>query len=128
MMTRLRLFVLSASMAILAGCASTGADVKPAANAPSLPAAPANPMFVQSDLMGRDAKALDDLLGAPALVRREGEGEFRRYGLADCALIVILYPDEAGKRAASHLDSAATRSGEETPDLDKCLARGLAAK
>ena len=127
MATRFRLLVPFAAAA-LAGCASTGADVKPAAGAPSLPAAPSKPMFLQADLMGRDAKALDDLLGAPALVRREGEGEFRRYGLADCALIVILYPDKAGKRAAAHLDSAATRSGEAKPDLDMCLARGLARK
>lgn len=128
MMKRSRLLVLPAAMAILAGCASTGAGVKPAASAPVLPAAPAKPMFLQADIMGRDAKALDDLLGAPALIRREGEGEFRRYALADCALIVILYPDETGKSAAAHLDSAAMRSGEPKPDLDQCLARGLAAK
>lgn len=128
MMKRSQLLVLPVALAVLAGCASTGADVKPEASAPSLPAAPAKPVFLQTDLMGRDAKALDDLLGAPALIRREGEGEFRRYALADCALIIILYPDETGKSAAAHLDSAATRSGEAKPDLDQCLARGLAAK
>ena len=48
--------------------------------------------------------------------------------VADSALIIMLYPDETGKRAAAHLDSAATRSGEEKPDLDMCLARGLASK
>ncbi len=128
MMTRFGVLVPFAAAAALAGCASTGGGEKPAAAAPALPAAPAKPAFVRSDLMGRDAKGLDDLLGAPALVRREGEGEFRRYGLADCALIVILYPDQSGKRAAAHLDSAAIRSGEPKPDLDQCLARGAAGK
>ena len=128
MTRRFRLPVLSVAAAALVGCASTGADVKPAASGPQLQAKPAKPMFLRADLMGRDAKALDSLLGAPALVRREGEGEFRRYGLDAYALIIILYPGETGTRAAAHLDSAATRSGEEKPDLDMCLARGLASK
>ncbi|MEE2690330.1 MAG: hypothetical protein VX640_02205 [Pseudomonadota bacterium] len=127
-MTRhFRLSILSVAAAAVTGCASTGGAGE-GATAPAASAAKLKPAFVKSELMGRDARALDELLGAPALVRREGEGEFRRYALADCALIVILYPNENGARAAAYLDSAATRSNEPKPNLDACLARGLPAK
>jgi hypothetical protein len=61
-------------------------------------------------------------------VRTEGAGEFRRYALADCSLIVILYTNEKGEFSAGHLDAAAKVSGEEEPDLDGCLAKGLPPK
>lgn len=88
---------------------------------------PAAPIFVRDEILGRDAPALDAMLGPAALIRREGEGEFRRYPLAACSLIVILYPDEKGVRSAGHIDAAARASGEDKPDLDLCLARGLSA-
>lgn len=113
-------------LALAAGCATTGEAPREAEARPGRAPVAAKPAFVRSDLIGREAKALDDLLGAPGLVRREGEGEFRRYALSGCALIVILYPNDKGKRAAAHLDSAAMRSGDPKPDLDACLAKGLA--
>lgn len=124
MMMRAALIV--SVLALAAGCATTGETPREVEAKPGRTAAAPKPAFVRSDLMGREAKALDDLLGAPGLVRREGEGEFRRYALSGCALIVILYPNDRGKRAAAHLDSAAMRSGDPKPDLDACLAKGRA--
>lgn len=117
---------IAAPLALLvtAGCATTGGEA-PQVRAVKAPAANAAPSFTQKDVLGRDASALDKLFGPAALVRREGEGEFRRYALAGCALIVILYPDEAGRSAARRLDAAAKTSGETPPDLDQCLARGI---
>lgn len=123
-----RLCALSAA-AILAGCASAG--IKEGAAPPgasAAPKSPARPVFQQADILGLDADGLDRLFGAPSLARREGVGEFRRYAFARCELIVILYANEAGASAVRSLDAAARRSGEAKPDLDDCLAGGLAAK
>lgn len=113
----------------LAACATVEhpAERVAAARAAEFAAEPAAPVFIRDEILGRDATALDALLGPAALIRREGEGEFRRYPLAACSLIVILYPDEKGARLAGHIDAAARSSGEEKPDLDLCLARGLSA-
>lgn len=116
-------------VSLAAACATTGPAETATASKPAAKAsAPAKPAFRQADILGRDAKSLDALLGAPALVRTEGAGEFRRYALAQCSLIVILYTNEQGQFSAGHLDAAAKLASEEKPDLDLCLAGGLAAK
>lgn len=108
----------------LAGCATTGPSGP--SPQPARGGAPDAPAFTRADIFGLSAADLDGLFGPAALVRREGKGEFRRYGLADCALIVILYPDETGEAVAGHVDAAATTAGADAPDLDQCLAKGLA--
>lgn len=113
-------FLLAASLAA-AGCATTEASA-PRASAK----APAVPAFLAADLENATAEEIDEKLGAPALTRVEGAGEFRRYTLARCALIVILYPDDKGARRAATLHAGALVSGDETPDLDECLAAGKA--
>lgn len=113
--------------AVLAAAALGACATAPAGTRSPTPTADkysGKPLFVRKDFFGRDAAALDAALGAPALSRREGEGEFRRYAFAECALIVILYPDEKGTMTAQALDAAAKTSTEEKPDLDECLARG----
>ncbi len=72
--------------------------------------------------MGAEAVTIDGLLGAPTLTRQEGDGEYRRYALNNCVLIVILYPDEQGASRAVHLDAIAENSEAEKPDLNACLA------
>lgn len=88
------------------------------------PSPPADPVYQTDDILGAPPGALDALLGAPALVRREGKGEYRRYQLRECALIVLLYPDEVGAVRAAHLDASALASGAAKPDLEACLAAG----
>lgn len=88
------------------------------------PAVPSTPVYVLDDILGASPDQVDALLGAPTLTRREGEGEYRRYALQGCTLIVILYPDETGAERATHVDAAAHTSGAEKPDLGACLARG----
>lgn len=87
-------------------------------------AAPVAPVYAAGDILGAEAGAIDALLGPPALTRREGEGEFRRYALKECMLIVILYPDDFGGVRAAHIDAAARQFGVEKPDVDQCLAAG----
>ncbi len=110
-----------AALLLVTACASTDHDAPLSA---ARPAAPSAPVFQLNDILGAVPAALDQQLGAPALTRREGDGEFRRYTLSTCTLIVILYPDEAGAVRAAHVDVAALTSEEEKPNLEACLAAG----
>jgi hypothetical protein len=115
---------LVAAALIASGCATVDSGA-PAAATPSVTKdLPSKPAFRAAEIEGKTADDLDALLGAPQLLRVEGAGEFRRYMLADCALLVILYPDEKGIKRAAEIDAGALRSGDEKPDLDLCLARG----
>ena len=114
----------AAGLLALCACATTGAAP---GEADASPPEPIEPAFTAADILGKGAQEVDSVLGAPALARREGAGEYRRYDLARCALIAILYPDENGVVAVRRLDSAAKRSGVDKPDLDDCLAGGLEA-
>lgn len=106
----------------LSACATTGSNAPSSVDA----GAPTKPVFLLSQISGKDGKDLDALLGAPDLARTEGAGEFRRYALAQCSLMIVLYPDESGVKRASSIDAGALKSGEENPDLDACLAGGKA--
>jgi hypothetical protein len=117
-----RSIVAAGLLAALTGCAS----VSPGATGGAQGAARAasTPVFVASDIAGKAGADIDALLGAPDLMRIEGAGEFRRYSLADCALIIILYPDDNGTKRATQIAASALKAGEPKPDLDQCLARG----
>lgn len=52
-------------------------------------------------LLGMDGPALHDLLGEPALVRREGEAEIWQYRADECVLDLFLY---GGMRQVEHVD------------------------
>lgn len=108
---------------ILLGAACATAPEQTSAPA-AAPAEPAAPVYVMGDFLGADAGAVDALLGAPALTRREGAGEYRRYALSTCTLVIILYPDDNGESHVAHVDATALKAGAEKPDLEDCLAAG----
>lgn len=113
---------IAAAAILLAGACSTTPGSAPT---PSVaPAAPSAPVFVMDDILGASPDSVDALLGAPALTRREGAGEYRRYALSTCTLIIILYPDNTGEARAAHVDATAKNAEDEKPDLDDCLAAG----
>lgn len=116
--------VLALSLAAV-GCATVDNGAPAPVASADEEVAPAKPVFRLADIAGKAAGDLDALLGAPDLTRVEGAGEFRRYKLADCALIVILYPDDDGVKRARQIDAGALTSGVEKPDIDRCLARGM---
>ena len=98
-------------------------------NAPRLEASPTPqqnraPVFATADVIGANSGELDALFGAPALTRREGEGEFRRYSMSSCELLVVLTPGTDGVERVVHLDAAARQSGQEKPTVENCLAAG----
>ncbi|MFZ5617293.1 MAG: hypothetical protein ACOZAA_08235 [Pseudomonadota bacterium] len=109
---------------LAAACASVAGTKDPAGAITHREEAPGKPAFIAADIAGRAGPELDALLGRPDLKRVEGAGEFRRYTFAECALIVILYPDGTGVARAGKLDAGALVSGAEKPDLDRCLAFG----
>lgn len=117
-----RLLVLAAAGLAAAGCATTAAP----RSADGAPKPAGKPAFVAAQFENATAAEIDGKLGAPALTRIEGTGEFRRYMLTRCALIVILYPDDKGERRAATLHAGALVSGEEAPTVADCLAAGKA--
>lgn len=115
-----RLFVFL----LVCACAATDNGSPPLAAPIALDAEPAPPAYVASDIMGASAARVDALLGAPTLTRQEGAGEYRRYSLTQCGLIIILYPDETGASRTAHIEATALTSGSEKPSVDACLAAG----
>ena len=125
-MTQLRrYFSLAAPFAVLSllSACATAPTSGPAPIAKTK-LAPAAPVYVLGDFLGAPPAKVDAMLGAPALTRREGTGEYRRYALKNCTLIIILYPDETGAPKVAHVDTSAPNSGTEKPDLNACLAAG----
>ncbi len=117
----IRVSIVGAMALFAVACSSTPDVVSLDNTAPIIPAAP---VYVLSDISGASPQVLENLLGAPSLTRREGNGEYRRYDLSTCALIIILYPDEGGVVRAAHIDTAAVNAGGDKPDLNACLAAG----
>ncbi len=109
--------------ALMAGCATTGGAPASQTGA-AAPGNASSPQYALSDIEGKTAAELDQLLGAPALARSEGSGEFRRYTLTQCALLVVLFPGEDGVKRAAKVDAGALKSDEEKPELKQCLAAG----
>lgn len=107
----------------IAGCASSPKDGRVAETGDE-DAPPSGRAYVESEFAGRTASEIDALLGTPALSRREGEGEFRRYDFVRCAFILVLYPDEAGVVRVNDLYAGAKSTGGDAPDLEHCLAGG----
>ncbi len=117
---RFKPFVIFGVLSLAAACASTPEP----GPAPKASTAPAPPVYILADILGASAGAIDEMFGAPALTRKEGAGEYRRYALTTCSLIIILYPDELGAAKVAHVDATATHSAGGKPDLGACLAAG----
>lgn len=118
---RFRKAILLTGAAVTAACASDP-SVRTDKSAAAFP--PAAPVFTLADVERATPAELDALFGAPALTRREGAGEFRRYALSACSLIVVLYPDETGEIKTREISASALRAGEANPALADCLAAG----
>lgn len=76
------------------------------------------------DFEGRTAAEIDSLIGTPALSRREGRGEFRRYDFERCSFMMVLVPDGRGINRVGTLYAGALSADAENPSLKECLAGG----
>lgn len=118
------IMIAGGAMLFLSACAT---NVEPPAAA-VIVEPPSAPAFRADDVLGKSAADIDALFGDPGLVRREGAGEFRRYALADCNLIVILYPDDKTAPSGSTvktLYASAKSAAAPSADTTACLAAGL---
>ena len=120
-MRPLKVFWAGAFAASLAACATSESQI---ATSDLNVKTPSAPVYKTDDILGASAAALDALLGQPALSRKEGKGEYRRYALSTCSLIVILYPDDTKKPTVAHAEATAMNTETLKPDLETCLAAG----
>ena len=74
--------------------------------------------------LGQPVARLEAVVGAPALVRREGANEFRRYDLGDCRAMAIVMPAGGTVRERTTMASIA---GVPAPPFERCTA-GLAPR
>lgn len=140
MLRALAALALAASLP-LTGCATTDApapvsrrdmEAVPVPEAPlptreTLPAPPPLPQVVRvpgpspDRFLGAPVADLEAVTGPPALVRREGSTEFRRYDLTtDCRAYVVALPD--GGTVLS-LETGASVQGLPAPAFEDCTAR-----
>ena len=110
----------------LAACATAPAPSSGVAERVE-PAAPQRPAIDPSDLIGLKRDGLETLLGAPDLSRKEGPGEFYRYAMTNCVLIVLLYPDEKGDVRVEKIDATAATSGAPKPSVETCASGAAGA-
>ena len=68
--------------------------------------------------VGGPVGKLEELTGPAALVRQEGENEFRRYDLGACRAYAVIIP--AGGSVAS-IATGPAEAGKPTPSFDTCL-------
>ncbi len=77
--------------------------------------------LIPSDIFGLTADQLDGQLGAPAFVRQEGRGTYRRYDGRVCNLIVLMTSDASGRQVATVLEATSFNSSAQKPELQTCL-------
>ena len=124
--------------ATLAACATPRAEAPtrlpdpvavpaPADTAPDLPDAPALPEMVlipgpaAESFVGQPVADIETLIGAPALVRREGNAEFRRYDVRDdCRAYVVALP---GGGTILSVETGGAVQGAPAPAFEDCTAR-----
>ena len=103
----------------------------PARTAPAIArTAPANltpeaPKPRISDLIGQETAQIDAQIGAPDLIRSEGDGELRIYRNTACVVHVFAYPrgPDGAVRQATHIEARTPDGQIVGADADACLAR-----
>lgn len=120
-----RLLPALAALALLAACGETGPEEQAADDSPPVhysgAASPAPREEDPDKLLGLEVGTIHDLLGDPALVRRDGEAEVWQYRAAACVLDLFIYGQP--KRVA-HVDLR-DRGGAVTDGVRSCFAAML---
>jgi hypothetical protein len=110
-----------AALLLLAGCASTKADVAPATEARPVQRPVSYTSTGLEAVLGRTARALEAQFGKPGLDVREGNARKLQFGGPACVLDAYLYPPKAGgEPIVTHLD-ARLRDGRDF-DRASCVA------
>lgn len=90
---------------------------------PSPPAEPRRtaPRATMADLLGAAPDRIDNYLGSPEFVRREGPGELRLYRSSSCVLHVFLYPQN-GIVQAAHVEARNDATRLDARATESCIA------
>ncbi len=70
--------------------------------------------------MGKDAATIENLLGAPTLLREETGAQIWQYANVHCVLLLYLYEDGGQLYRVAHLE--ARIQGALNDNVDVCLA------
>lgn len=120
-----RLLPAIAALALLAACGETGPGEQSADGSSQVhyngAASPAPREEDPDKLLGLQVDTIHDLLGDPALVRRDGDAEVWQYRAAACVLDLFIYGQP--KRVA-HVDLR-DRGGAVTDGVRSCFATML---
>ena len=98
------------------------ATLAPEPAEPTAPEIPVNDDPAQ--FMNVGDSDLRDVLGDPALIRRDGAAEVWQFRGDDCTLDLFLYPAEGGALAVKHVELR----GEAPDERRACLARMIRAR
>ncbi|MET0270766.1 MAG: hypothetical protein ABW173_10090 [Sphingomonas sp.] len=107
-----------ALLSTLAACAGTSPPQRPS-HVPAVPAATLGAGLER--VMGKDARTLQILFGAPDLDVREGPARKLQYASAVCVLDAYLYPTAAGRDAVVRYVDARLPTGDDF-DRASCVA------
>ena len=114
-----------AALALLAACGETGPGEQAADDSGQVhyngAASPAPREEDPDKLMGLEVDTIQDLLGDPALVRRDGDAEVWQYRAAACVLDLFIY---GRPKRVEHVDLR-DRSGAVTDGVRSCFASML---
>jgi hypothetical protein len=116
-------------VALIGGCQAperaaldSPAPQTPAAGMLTLP--PGSQSVAPKRVMGLDELAIQQLLGAPRLIRREAPAEVWQYRTAACVLDLFLYDEAAGRRVTyAEARTAAAEPVQPEPCLNQILAQ-----
>ncbi len=117
---------LFAGLSLVAACAERASlapsDAQPGSvqNAAALRPAPKGPAPTSQSMMGKDASAIENLLGAPTLLREEVGAQIWQYAGAHCVLLLYLYEDGGKLYRVAHME--ARIKGAPNDNVDVCLA------
>lgn len=100
------------ALALVAGCASTGAT---GGGIPSVEPTYSGP------LAGATPRQVESQLGRPAIVRDECNGALWTYRFKDCALMVGFSGPGAARRVTD-VEAGPRQAGQSAPSRDACLA------
>ena len=110
-----------AILLLLAGCASTSAEVAPATQARPVQRPVSYTSTGLESVLGRTARALEGQFGKPGLDVREGPARKLQFAGPACVLDAYLYPPKGGgEPIVTHLDARMPDGG----DIDRasCVA------
>lgn len=120
-----RLLPAIAALVLLAACGETGPEEQPADDSGPVhyngAASPAPREEDPDKLLGLEADTIHDLLGDPALVRRDGDAEVWQYRAAACVLDLFIY---GRPKRVAHVDLR-DRGGAVTEGVRSCFAAML---